>query len=457
VRRTLAVIALALVSLAAAAFAALRPRSPGVAPAPEPAFARAGALRLSAALDRAWVSESHGGEAYLEVNIAADGKPEEGARIPVNAVLVIDRSGSMSGQKLARAKDAARELLARLNGDDRFALIDFGSSARLLVPSMAASGSAKESALQLVNGLQAQGGTNISAALDLAGPELARGRAPGRVDKVFLASDGQANEGIATRIGLMEVSRRAFGEAAVSTFGVGADYDEDLMTSLATQSGGLTHFIRTADEIVPAFRAELQRATKAVARNVRLVVQPAPGARLEKVIGYESDGGHVRLPDFAAGERRRVLVKLQLPPGRGKAELAKVELTFGGENGAGFAATAAASATYTADDRLASRRVSAAAYQGARAEMAELATEAANFANLGRVFEAKKRVGRMVELQRFAEAASDKREDRAAIAKEMDAYQRTLKDIQPASAGTPSAAPAKAMKQQAFDNLRGSY
>ena len=134
-RRTLAILAVAVFSLAAAAFAALRGKLLEPRPADptqqQASIGRAGPLQFSAQLDRAFVSASRGGEAYLEVVVSAEGKGEEGPRVPVNAVLVLDRSGSMTGEKLARAKDAARELLARLNGDDRFALIDFGSDARV--------------------------------------------------------------------------------------------------------------------------------------------------------------------------------------------------------------------------------------------------------------------------------------------------------------------------------------
>ena len=469
-RRTVTVLAVAFLSLAAAAYAAVRRGlvHPSSTRPPEervqhpaPGLARAGALRLSAQLDRALISERGGGEAYLEVDVMADGMPDESAaRVPVNAVLVLDRSGSMTGPKLARAKEAARELLSRLNGDDRFALVDFGSSARLLVPSMAASGAAKERALALVNALEAEGGTNLSAALELAAPELAKGRAGGRADKIFLASDGQANEGISTRSGLLDVARRSFGDkTTVSTFGVGEDYDEDLMTALAAQAGGQTHFIRSGDELVPAFRAELSRASHAVARNVRLVVAPLAGARVERVIGYESDGGWVRLPDFAAGERRRVLVKLQLGPGKGVAEIARMTVTFDGEGQSeSQTLSAAATAAYTADEEKAARRDGAAAFQGARAEMADLANEAATLASRGKRAEAQMRLAKMRSLNAFAAgvpaaAPAEKKK----MERELHAYESSIDSTIAVDFGGPADANAKGAKQQAFDTVRETY
>src|SRR5207245_11308948 len=102
--------ALSLLRAPAAAAGAAALRAPRRPPADPPAAtAREGALQLSVRLDRRWL-DSRGGASYLEIGVAADGMPERGPRTAVNAVLVIDRSGSMSGEKIARARDAARAL-----------------------------------------------------------------------------------------------------------------------------------------------------------------------------------------------------------------------------------------------------------------------------------------------------------------------------------------------------------
>src|SRR5207237_839721 len=172
-----------------------------------------GALQLSVRLDRAWL-DTRGGASYLEIGIVADGMPERGPRTAVNAVLVIDRSGSMSGEKIARARDAARALIAALDGEARLGIVDFASAAHL------------------------------------------------------------------------QVAARDFGRATVSTFGIGEDYDEDLLAALAAQGGGRTRFIHSASELEPALRAELTRAARTVARDVRLDVRGLSGARVVRVLGY---------------------------------------------------------------------------------------------------------------------------------------------------------------------------
>lgn len=448
-RRTLVLFALVLSSLSAALFAALRP---GPAPSrPDPAQAawtRSGALRISTRLERRYLDEKGGGEAYLQIDVAADGPPSQGSRVPVNAVLIIDRSGSMAGEKIERARDAARALIAALNGEDHLAVIDFASDAHVLVPSTAATEEAKRRAVLAVEGLQATTGTNMSAALDLAAPEVARGHDGVRVDKVFLASDGQANEGVSDRAGLLRTAMRDFGPATVSTFGVGEDYDEDLMTALASQAGGRTRFIRSADELIPALRAELARASGIVARGVRLEVRGLAGARVERVLGYQADGGWVRLPDFAAGEERRVLVKLVVPAGHGLTDLAMVELAFSDAAGAEHRGQAAAQATFTRDHALLGEAPSEAAQWGARAEMAELARHAAVAREQGRAEESREDVARL-NLVAAKAAAVAPRPLAEAMAAEAREYDDGVAAIGPAGG-----AASKKVKQRAFDSVR---
>src|SRR5471032_143189 len=119
-RRTLVLFTLALASIAAAAMAAvLRPSRHAVPSQHRLAQpVQAGALRLSAQLDHQYLGGQGGGEAYLEIDLTAGGEAGERHRVPVNAVLILDRSGSMQGAKIDCAREAARALVAALDGED---------------------------------------------------------------------------------------------------------------------------------------------------------------------------------------------------------------------------------------------------------------------------------------------------------------------------------------------------
>jgi Ca-activated chloride channel homolog len=452
-RRTFALFAVALASLAAAAMAVLlRPATskPGAPPPVVPAVASAtsAGLRMQALLERLYLPEDRNTSAYLQVDLVAGG--DSGAtrpRVPVNAVLILDRSGSMSGAKIEHAREAARALVQALGADDRLAIVEFSSGASVLLRSTALTAQVRSRARELIEALQPMGGTNLSAAFEVAAPELAVGRVAGRVDKVFLASDGQANEGIADRPGLLRLARNRFGSATLSTFGIGDDYDEDLMSALASQAGGRARYIDSPAILAGAFRAELSRAATLVARDVHLRVTGLSGASVDRVLGYDADGGWVRVPDFAAGEERRVLVKLTIPPGRGVANVAAVELTFKGATGEQQKAREVAQATFTSEAALLGQAPTQAAATGASVEMAELAQEAAQFREKGDGREARARLDAVNRVA--ARAAKVAPASSAQIARAATEYERLVEAID-----APGGAASKKVKARAFDAVR---
>ena len=447
--RTFALFAVALASLAAAAMAALlRPAAPKPADSKPVSAATAAApgLRMRAFLERLYLPTDRNTTAYLQIDLIADAdSAAEHRRVPVNAVLILDRSGSMSGVKMDRAREAARALVRALLPEDRLAIVEFSSGASVVLHSTPLTPQARSRAMEAIEELQPSGGTNMSAAFDAAGPELRLGR--GRVDKVFLASDGQANEGIADPAGLLRLARRDLEGATLSTFGIGDDYDEDLLSALASQAGGRARYIDSPEILPGAFRAELSRAAALVARDVRVRVTGLSGASLDRVLGYEPEAGWVRVPDFAAGEERRVLVKLTIPPGRGLADVAAIDLTFAGATGEQRTAVAVAQATFTSDPSLLAQAPTQAAATGASAEMAELAQQAANLQEKGDRREAR---ARLDIVKRVAtRAAREAPASAAEIARAAIEYERDVDAID-----APGGAASKKLKSRAFDKVR---
>src|SRR5206468_8958645 len=96
----------------------------------------------------------------------------------------------------------------------------------------------------------------------------------------------------------------------------------------AVQAGGRARYVSDGQMLAQAFASEFSRSASAVAHDVRLEVKPVKNVRVERVLGFEMDARGVRLPDLAAGEERRGLVKLLVPPGRGTAELADIALSW---------------------------------------------------------------------------------------------------------------------------------
>lgn len=169
--------------------------------------------------------------------------------------LVIDKSGSMNGQKLELAKDAARATAEILGPDDYIEVVGFDSSPERVVRMQSARN--RLTILRDIGRLAARGGTNIFPALDMAYQDLAVTRA--RIKHVILLTDGQSPEQ-----GIPELTQAMRAEGiTVSTVGLGADVNRALLQSVANLGGGRAYFTTDPHNVPRIF----MRETTTVARS----------------------------------------------------------------------------------------------------------------------------------------------------------------------------------------------
>ncbi len=209
--------------------------------------------------------------------------------IPKDVILVIDTSGSMEGEKMAQAQDAARYVAAHLNPEDRFNIVPFSTGARLYKPEMAAARDAA-GAESFINSLEAVGGTNISQAL-LEAANLVDAQ---RATTIIFLTDGLATEGIVDTPLLLDAVKQAMpGNARIFVFGVGDDVDPNLLDALAENHRGTTMYVRPYEAIDEAVSSFYAKVSTPVLSDISLdfdgivVEQMYPGA----------------LPDLFAGEQ----------------------------------------------------------------------------------------------------------------------------------------------------------
>jgi Ca-activated chloride channel family protein len=134
---------------------------------------------------------------------------------------------------------------------------------------------------------------------------------------MLVISDGQANAGIYDRD---ELAQLAADEAArgvsISTVGVGLDFDEHTMRRLAEVGRGNYYFVEDTVALSAMFVHELGNLSQIVASDVRLIVAPEPGVRIEEAYGYPMTraGDRVVVPvaDLRAGEARKVVFRVSL-------------------------------------------------------------------------------------------------------------------------------------------------
>lgn len=281
--------------------------------------AAAGPVHFRGALDGTAVLAGADGLVRMELAIGAAERALAGApvRVPTDLVIVLDRSGSMMGDKIVHARAAVRALVEGLGATDRFALVAYSDGAVPVIP-LSAPGGARTRWLAAVEAIAPNGGTNLSSGLDLALAMVEGARHEGRSPRVVLISDGLANQGDPSREGLVaRAARAARGEYALSTIGVGADFDEGLMAALADAGTGNFHFLASAEGIAAILGAEFATARETVATGLRVAIQPANGVVVVDAAGYPlaREGALVtfRPGSLFAGQERRIQVTMRLP------------------------------------------------------------------------------------------------------------------------------------------------
>jgi len=167
------------------------------------------------------------------------------ARAPVDIVVALDVSGSMSGRKLEVCKDTLSLLLRELGTQDRFGLVVFGDEAKLEIPTRKLTKASKRAALSKIKALHTSGCTNMSGGIGLAAQELQAVESPHEVRTIFLLTDGHANRGISDKDGIVSLTKGCLGatnerrEIAIHCFGYGVDHDRVMLgdISKATERG----------------------------------------------------------------------------------------------------------------------------------------------------------------------------------------------------------------------------
>ena len=253
--------------------------------------------------------------------------PDDDARVPLDLAVVLDNSGSMSGDKLHFAKDAARQLLARVFPNDVTSVVTFSSDVRIVAP--AAPRHRQTDLSASVAAIRPEGCTNLSAGWLEGRRQLERVVREDTCRRILLMTDGLANQGITDPDDLARLVAQARAAGiTTSTIGFGRDFDERLLADLADAGGGNTHYVEHPDQAPAIFGSELSELLALSAQNVVAQVRIAPDVKLAAVHhSYprsETDGGilQLRLGDIYASEPKELLLELLVGAGAASAPLA---------------------------------------------------------------------------------------------------------------------------------------
>lgn len=271
-------------------------------------------------------------KSYIKIGLEGFLIPSK-QRPSINVALVLDRSGSMSGQKLAQAKESAIMALDYLRQDDSLSVVIYDHRVDVLVP--AAPFRDRMAVENAIKGIKADGRTALYDGVRQGSVELRKYLAESKVNRAILLSDGLANVGPSSPEELGQLGRQLGGEGiSVTTIGLGLGYNEDLMVRLSDASDGNHVFAETPSELAEVFRNEFGELTRVVATDVIIIIQCRNGVRPLRALGREAqiEGDRVKahLNQLYSKQEKYLLLEVETPAGQDGSELdlADVEVTY---------------------------------------------------------------------------------------------------------------------------------
>ncbi len=241
------------------------------------------------------------------------------SRKPLNIAIAIDRSGSMSGQPLAEAKNCAIAMVERMSPIDRVAIITYDSKAQIVVPS---SNVIDRSAIQnRIRAITEGGMTALHDGWLLAAEEVAKKQSKDGINRVLLLSDGNANVGLTDVPTIVEQSAK-MAEAGIttSTYGLGHHFNEELMVAMAKAGLGQSYYGESAEDLSDSFGEEFDLMLNTLATRLVVTVNAAEGVEIDLLNDLHPRGNGWALPDLAEGGDVWALFRVAMPARTTNAE-----------------------------------------------------------------------------------------------------------------------------------------
>ena len=294
-----------------------------------PVFGFAQTVSLQTSVSTPWLLAGEAQTAFLKISLTGFPLESSTERTPVNVAVVLDRSGSMDGEKIVKAREAAKMAVNLLESRDIASIVTYSDTVSILVP--ATKVSENRYFYDRIDTIYADGSTALFAGVSKGAEELRKFLDIERVNRVILLSDGLANVGpdSPAALGDLGASLRRSG-ISVTTIGLGLGYNEDLMVRLAERSDGNHAFVENSRDLARIFEYEFGDILSVVAQDVEIEIQCSPGIRPIRVLGREADiiGSNVytSINQLYSNQEKYILVEVEVDSHRPGQEISMADV-----------------------------------------------------------------------------------------------------------------------------------
>jgi Ca-activated chloride channel homolog len=213
---------------------------------------------------------------YVLLEVAPETREEEIPAPPLNVSLVLDRSTSMKDEKMDVLKNAAIKVMRSLRPQDIFSVITFSDRAEVLIPASYPYDKRKlESQIQM---LQPSGATEIFQGLQASYNEIQRNVSQERIDHIILLTDGHTYGDEQECLALAE--QAATKGIGISAMGIGKEWNDVFLDTLANRTGGSSRYISRAEDIQKFLVEKFETFARTLADDVVLEIKATSGAEM---------------------------------------------------------------------------------------------------------------------------------------------------------------------------------